>query len=311
MTRLQKILAGLLVVQIILAIVVFWPRQTNIVEAKPLVETLTADAISTLTIEDGNGQRAALVKVDGSWQVADSDGFAADASKITPLLTKLLAIKSGHLIAKNEASQARLQVASNKYNRKVTLTQDAEKVVLYIGSQASGNATHVRAATSNDIFLTSEIKPYELNTALNNWIDTKYVTVTQSAIQKMTLENAQGTFHFSLDEEGQWTWDELPEGEQLDQTKVTALASRFASARIDKPLGKTDKADYGFAQPLATLQVELDDGTQQQFLIGAETADNKYYAKYSESDYYVTVSNFTGNILVENSAEDFIVSAEE
>jgi hypothetical protein len=121
----------------------------------------------------------------------------------------------------------------------------------------------------------------------------------------VTLENTNGTFTFTKDDEGKWTMDGLAADETLDQTKVTDLVRRAASVNMTSPLGKEEKASYGIDEPNAVATLETEDKTVI-LSVGAKDSDNSYVVTSSESPYYVRVSEYSVKDLVEKTRDDFL-----
>ena len=105
MNRRNRILAGLLAVQVVIAAVIFVPRLLpSQSAAAPLLGTLKATDITGLAIQDNSGNRVALVKQNGSWVLPDSDNYAASADKITPFIEQLIGLKTDPLVTRTANS---------------------------------------------------------------------------------------------------------------------------------------------------------------------------------------------------------------
>ena len=118
--------------------------------------------------------------------------------------------------------------------------------------------------------------------------------------------NANGVFVFSRDEEGNWTMDGLAEDETLAETKVTSAVRQASWFNMTTPLGKQELAAYGMGEPNAVATVETADKTVTLW-VGAQDPDDKSYVVISsESPYYVRVSEYSVQSLVENARDDFI-----
>lgn len=55
LTRNQQILSGLLILQIILAAVLLWPRRAETAASEPIFPELEAEQVETLVIRDDEG----------------------------------------------------------------------------------------------------------------------------------------------------------------------------------------------------------------------------------------------------------------
>jgi hypothetical protein len=307
MKRHNQILAGILVIQIILGIVVFWPKSAATGASEPLFSDLAADSIVALNIADADGNSIQLKKVSEDWVLPDADDYPAQADKITPLLDKIVGLTTGRLVTRTDASHKRLQVAPDDFMRRIDVeTADGTKRTLYLGSSPRYGTTHFRVDGQSETYLTSELSTWETEADAASWVDTAYLSVPQDDVTKMTLENANGTFTFTKDDEGTWTMDGLAADETLDEAKVTSLIQRAATVNMIQPLGKEELAAYGIDKPNAVVTLETDDKTITLH-VGAKDPDaNRYVVISSESPYYVRVSEYSVKDLVEKTRDDFL-----
>jgi hypothetical protein len=150
--QVARILTVVLVVQLALGVFVFWPRPAASSTGQPLLSDLKPEEITGLTITDDKGVTTKLAKSGDSWIAPDAGAYPADATKITPVLDKLIGIKTGKLIAQTAASQTQLQVADNKYVRQLEITKaDGTSQTVYLGSPGGGQAVHVRLVAERGI----------------------------------------------------------------------------------------------------------------------------------------------------------------
>ncbi len=311
MNKLQRILAGVLILQVILAVIVFLPRPGAAGTAAPMLGEVKAEDVNSLAIRDDQGKTIRLVKAAGGWTLADAGDYPADATKLTPVLSKLVALKTGRPATQTAASHARLQVADDKYVRKLDITTSGgASKTLYLGSTAGAGATHIRLGGQNDVYLASGLSTWELNTDAASWIDTLYVNVTQADVTSLTLGNANGQLSFTKDAAGAWKLDGLAAGETLNASAITGLLGQVTQLRMTRPLGKNDDPAYGLAKPgaMATLKTKKD--TQEKTItltVGAKDAtDSSYVVKSSDSPYYVRVAEFGVKDLVEKKRDGFL-----
>ncbi|MBM4431621.1 MAG: DUF4340 domain-containing protein, partial [Chloroflexi bacterium] len=223
MKRHHQILIGILAIQIILSVIVFWPRSATTGQSAPLFPNLKAEDIVALTIADGDGKSIALRKVTGNWVLSDAGDYPAQADKVTPLLEDIVGLSTARLVTRTAASQKQLQVAPNDFQRRIEFeTSDGTKQALYLGSSPSYGATHFRRADRNETYLTNAITTWETNATANFWINTIYLSVPQEDVTRMTLQNGNGTFVFTKGDAGKWNMDGLAENDILDDVKVGA-----------------------------------------------------------------------------------------
>jgi hypothetical protein len=311
MNRTNRILAAVLVAQIVLVAVAFWPRPASVAGGESLFVGLEAEQITQLTISDVTGKRIKLAKETGDWVLPEADNYPCTENKVPQFLEKIVTLKTNRLVTQTPASHKRLKVADDDFERKVELElADGTTRRLYLGSSPSYGATHVRVVGQNEVYLAS-LSSSDAGVSASNWVDTLYFSVTQDQIVALTLENQNGRFEFEKDEAGTWTMKDLAPDETFNENNVTSLVTRVSSLRMLRPLGKTEQDDYGLKEPSAVVTVETRDeeGNTKSYTIrvGSKSEeDNSYVVSSSESPYYVRMSDYTVKDFVEKVRDDFL-----
>jgi len=303
----HKILAAVLLAQIALSIFVFWPRPTTAGQQEPLFPDLAKEDVTSLTIEDDQGNRIALQKVTGEWVMPDAGEYPAQSEEVEALLEKLTALTTGQLVTRSDTSHKRLRVAANDFARRIEFESSGGTETLYIGSSPQYGSVHFRLEGESEAYLTSQLTTWDVNASTSTWIDTSYHSVQQDDVARFTLENANGTFVFERDDDG-WAMvePEMAEGEVLNKTQVEAVLRRAAAVTIKSPLGVEEKAAYGLDDPTAEVIMETGDGTVTLTLGSKDDDDGSYVVKSSESAYYVHVSMNSVTALVQNDRDAFV-----
>ncbi|MBC7242499.1 MAG: DUF4340 domain-containing protein [Anaerolineae bacterium] len=312
-SRTNQLLAVLLVVQLIVVGVVFWPRGgTAAAPAVALLEGLDASQVVRIAVKDSEGGEVVLEKKAGAWVLPNVDDYPCEEKRVTEFLDKVAALQSNRLVTENSTSHRRLRVADDAFERQITMTtEDGTNYILYLGTSPAYNVTHARRAGQNQVYLVSGINFSDASTALTSWLNAKYFSVPQDQVTAFTVQNAQGTFRFRKDEAGKWSLEGLAAGETLDENTVKVLLGRLEAWWMMEPLGKTEKPEYGFDQPSAVITVEAKDeaGGSRTYTVtvGARQEDNSYVIRSSESPYYVRVSAFSAEDFVNKGRQDFLV----
>ena len=308
MKRHIQILTIILILQIGLAAVVFWPRSAATSErGEALLSGFTSDVVQQIEIEDADGDTITLAKSDVGWGLPEIDDYPVDGSKILNLVGGLLSITSDRLIARTDASYRRLKVAADDFERKIVLSSNqGELSTIYVGSSPSFGSAHVRVASEAETYLTGDFAAHQANADAASWVDTAYLSVPKEEIQRIRLENANGMWEFEKDEDGNWTIEGLEGGEQLVTSAMTNLENRASSVTLSEPLGLEKKPEYGIDIPTAILVVRTEDESITLRVGALDSESGTYVVRSSQSEYYVRVSEFSLQALVENSQEDFV-----
>ncbi len=307
MTKLQKILSGIVVLQLALVAVIFWPRGTVVSEAGPLFTNLDSANLQRITIAGENDETIEFVRQDGTWVLPEAGDYPANETTLTEMLTNIAAIQTNRLIARTSDSHRRLQVADEDFLRRVTLTRnDGTVETLFVGSSATGQESNVRRGGEDETYSTMAVQSWQITPGIASWIDTAYVSVTQPEVNRVVVENGNGRLEFSRVSESEWEFTDLPEGEVFDQTAFTTMLNQIVNLRMTRPLGQEAEASYGLDAPQATVTLftEADTYTLLVGTIDAETSTAT--VKWSGSDYYAAVSSFSVEKLATYTAADFI-----
>lgn len=308
MNKLNRILVGLLVVQLLVAAVVLWPRSAASGESASLLPGIEADKITGLTILGADERVITLAYEEGSWVLPEADSYPADKEKVTAFLAKIAGLEADRLVTQTSASHKRLKVTEDDFERRIDVQMaDGGRHRLYVGNSPSWGAAHVRADGQDEVYLTRELTSQDAGVDATAWVNTTYVSIPREQIVGITIENQQGSL--VLQKEGEtWQLEGLPAGETLDESKVTTLLTRVSSVTLVEPLGKDDPVAYGLDDPLAVVTVTTDEGESHVLRVGAQDPEDKSYAlASSSSEYYVRVREFVAQDLVEYGLEDLLV----
>ncbi|NLE99431.1 MAG: hypothetical protein GX601_00485, partial [Anaerolineales bacterium] len=96
--RIHLWLAGLLVVQIVVGVLVFWPRRTAAGNGQPLLPDLSAETVTELTVEDTAGTSVRLAQVDGAWVLPDVGDYPANITTVDNALKLLADLTTGRVV---------------------------------------------------------------------------------------------------------------------------------------------------------------------------------------------------------------------
>jgi hypothetical protein len=303
----NRILAAVLALQVLAAVIIFWPSPATAGGGEPLFPELDANEVTAVNVTDGSdGSSIALAKDQGAWALPDADYYPADETKVAELLNKIAGLTAGRLVARAETGHGRLQVAEDDFVRRVEIqTEDGTEHLFFLGSSPSYGSSHVRLAGESETYLCEGISSWEIGAGASSWIDTSYQSVPFDEVRAITLENENGAFHFTRGEDEEWTSTQVGEGETVIQTGVTSAASQARSISIKEPLGKAELASYGMDSPLAQVTLSTED-EEITLIVGAQDPDDSTYVVLSsQSDYYARVYEYTVSNLVGSTREDF------
>ncbi|HVO69780.1 MAG TPA: DUF4340 domain-containing protein [Aggregatilineaceae bacterium] len=259
MNKRNQILSVVLAVQLVLGVIIFFPRSSS--QAKhggPLLANFSPNDVVELTIKDSADHQVVLDKgSDGKWVVPSAGNYPLQAGRAETLLQKIKDLQTDRLIATSQSSQKRLKVDSKDFEKLIVIERaDGKEDRLYIGSSAGANATHMRLNDDSNVYLTSGLASWEAGTLVSSWLDLTYFSVPQDNVVGVKLENPNGTFEFTKTD-GAWTLAGLGPDEQLNPDSVTGLLARVAQVRMTQPIGTTQEDSFGMDAPQATITLTV------------------------------------------------------
>lgn len=308
-----QILLGLLAAQAILLAVVYWPRPTQ-ATGGALFPNLTANDFTELTISDNEGKALTLAKQADAWVLPKAGDFPARSENVTTLLEKVAGLKTNRLIAETASSHGRLQVAGDEFMRRLDLkTAAGDAYTVFLGSSPAAGATHFRLNGQDQVYQTATLTSFDANVSPASYIDTSLVSIPSGDVSSLTVANANGKLEFSKGADGQWALAGLTAGQILDTGLVQTLLNQATSISMVEPLGTEADPAWGLDSPQAIVTVGVQpadgEGKSYELRIGAkDEANSRYYVKYSESPYVVSVASFGLDDFVNKTAAGFVAT---
>ena len=307
MNRRNLFLSGVLVLQLVVVAVVFWPRQVAS-GGQSLFPGVEAGQVVRLTIADGQGKSIELARQGSGWVLPRADDYPVLEDKVPPLLDKILALTADRLVAQTPGSHERLKVAAGEYERMVELELDGGRIRrLYVGTAPTFRATHVRADGQDEVYLTSDLSAQDLGVEATAWVDRTYLDVPLDEIVAATLENANGRFELTKVGD-EWTLAGLGAEETLDMGAVQSLVSGARLVSLLEPLGIEARLSYGLDDPQAVVTFQTEGGVYTLWVGAQDPESKRYVVKSSAADWYVRVNEFSVQDLVDQTREDLLVA---
>jgi len=309
MNKTQKYLLAILGVQLILIVVVFLLQKPVAASNNLIFPDLKIESVSEIKISDSSGNQVFIQKKAGQWVLPLQDDFPVVVANIEQLVEKLALIRDNRMITQSESSHQRLSISNENFVRKVELTIDGVKEVIYFGSSPNSSNIHFRVDGKTEVYLTNAITTSQLSATISNWVDTLIYQVTGNNTKNIELTNQNGVFEFTAVDETNWTANQIEEGFQFDQSKWSSLKTAFTTLRFVEPVSKSNKPEFGLEDPTTKMKIDYTNDSGEEFfgelLIGNQAEDGNYYVKWSGSDYIFKVSSFNAERFTNLTTENY------
>ncbi|MFO7761507.1 MAG: DUF4340 domain-containing protein [Thermodesulfobacteriota bacterium] len=296
----------LLIIQIGLTVFQYRPGRNDSRPVAELLPDIRAEEIKAFTVEGPEDKKVKLSKDEkGNWQVAGAEKelYPADQQKTKDMLQRLTTLKSKRLVTRTSASHARLKVDDRIFAKKITLdTGEGGGSVLYIGSSTGSETLHARRRGSDKAYLVSGISSWELGISADSWWQRDYLELSEKKAKSITLSNSKGDL--TLIKEENWRLAGESNGTELDSGQVSDFIKKLDQLKIKKYLPRKD-INHVLDNPEAVLSVDYEDRTLTLKAAPLETEKDTYVLKSSWSPFYVTMSSYALEPLLEQEPAAF------
>ena len=289
MTPINKILSGVLALQVVVAAITWVPRGSGPSEPSPLMTASAAD-ITRITIvgrtspelEDEPDQ-VTLSRAEAGWSIEDLGGYPADVSKVDEVLESLASLVGRSPTATTVASHYSLQVADDTFTRKITLTTAEGEQVLYIGA-ATGSGLHVRDGKSEDVYTTRGVSAWSIADQDRRYFDTKYLVHTADQIDSFRVKNLQGD-HTLIKVGDAWQEEGALDPAAIEASEAASLVRTLMNLRVDTPTSAEPLPEHGLGGSVRVEWTVTEDETTTShgYTVGAPSSEGKRYVR-SDAD---------------------------
>jgi uncharacterized protein DUF4340 len=326
MTKMNRILIGLLLAQIVLILGMGLAKEDtattrvmkvfdNFDPAKVTHIKITSEPKDPSDANQPPQQSVELAKEGTAWGISTADNYPADGTKVQEMLEKLSKLKARGEVLKKATFHKKLEVAEDKYQRKVTLTHDGKTIEFFLGTSPSFKNVHFRRAGSDEVLQVGELTTWEVGARAWDWVNRTYVSFPEKDVWGVNLLNKNGRITMNRDAYG--TWHVEGASGELKKTVIDDIVRKASAINIEEPVGKTEKPEYGLADPTATITLTTGTSTisgkmpeemkTEVIRLGAKIEkENRYYAKATTSQYVVTVAGWAVDNLVTKTTKDLL-----
>lgn len=255
MSRGQRLLAGLLLVQLVILVLMRAPWAGGSVKEHALLPTLAGMTPERLEIADGQGATLALERQSGAWVLSSPRGYPVTAGKADQLIQEVEHITVRRPVATSQKHHAALKVDDHDFERRLrlwpTAAGDKPAIELYVGTSPSATTSHIRVGGKNDVYETTALTAFGLPADPTWWIERTLAPGAASATG-ISIRNRKGSL--TLAKTGsEWRLTSPAARAALDTTGVSMLGQTLCSLMIDRPAEGSDPRAQGLADPEAVV----------------------------------------------------------
>jgi len=300
MKNLQKVLSGVLALQLVLAAGLLWDasaRQQAQTQAVQLVQTET-DALQRLEIA-GDDEHVTLVRNDGQWQLPELHHLPVDSDKLDTLLTKLTALKGNWPVATSNSARERFEVAEDKFRKHLKLYTgegDTPALDLFVGTSPGFRKVHVRRAGDDAIYAVA-LNSFDLPETADSWLD-------KTLLAAGAIERIEGP-DYQLRKEGEhWKFADTngEDAPAVDPGKAGELAGALEKLRITAAASEVPQTEG------TEVVVHSNNGELRYRFFHA---DDKYFVRREDRDQVFEIAKYDFDRVTDKRHADLVLVERE
>lgn len=314
MNKTVKILAIVLAAQLLLAVEInLSDRDISDGNEPATLVSFDAEKIDRITLEGPNNAKVTLAKSSNNWVLPDLSDFPVNNGKVTQLIERLKALRSGTPVATSTGARERFKVSDEAFERRISLSSGDETLArLYLGSSPGMRLIHARNEADDAIYAV-KMAAYDVPVKQSDWEDKSVLTLSKSTIAAIEVNGL--ALERSLSETGSesgrnkaadesspqpvWQAVGLEEGKTLSTEAVNKLAGLLADLRFDRVLGREAKEEYGLNDPVLTLMLSQKAGESLTYQLGKTKDKEEYTLKVSNRPEYFRLASYKAKPLIE------------
>lgn len=289
MTGTLRILGVVLLLQIVLAFMLFWQPQpgSSTGPAEKLL-TFAPDQLTHIQINGPEKQSLLLEKTAQGWMLPGYYGLPVDETKRAEFVQKLLAMNWGWPISTTKSSIERFEVGVDHYQRHIQF-KDGERVLgeVYLGTSPGFRKVHARVAGDQAVYAIP-FNNYEASIEAKEWMD-------HNILKPVDQLNRIEGMDFVLEKtDGQWHLVDADVQPATDVGQAQQLASLLQGLVVLEVADKTvlDKLKDQAPAYHYKVTTPIKDVLYQFYKDGEQT-----FVRSSERDLLFRIDNYTADNL--------------
>lgn len=251
MKRYLQVMVVLIALQLIVSVMVMWPKSGDYQADKPFV-AIDPALIVSIELSDLQNNRLQLAKTDKQWRIKMADKIAlANPIQVESLLQALMTSPAGWPVSTSKETLNRFALADDDYQWKISLANagGAQSQIVYFGSAAGAAKRHARKS--------DEATVYALNYSLadklvkvRDWLQRDILALSKDDVVKIDAGD------YALIREGDvWRLEGQRDNEVIDQDLVAMFIGRLTGLRVDDVASSELLAKISAEKPVQTIRL--------------------------------------------------------
>lgn len=199
LTKLNKILIGALVAQLLLVVFVMTRGEEAAAVEQPLLAGFDVATVTRVQVFSGDKPKPLdLVKRGNDWVIASHFDYPADASKVSTALGPLAKLAAAEPVATSSTRHKQLRVGDADFDRKLVVTTNGKDITLFIGGQAGLRRTAVRIGAAEPVFGVAGISASTFGFEPRDWTQGDYYSTPSAEITKLAIQREGKSLELEL-----------------------------------------------------------------------------------------------------------------
>jgi hypothetical protein len=246
-----------------------------------------ADAIQEIAVKSEKGERTALKKTDGTWQIVEPAKAPSDSAEVSGITSNLSNLEMQSVI--DEKPQDLKQYGLDPARVEVAFKAGGQERRLLIGRKTPpGTDLYAKLGDNPRVFLVSSYLDSTFNRSTFDLRDKAVLAVDRDSIEAVTITAGDRSVRFN--KAGNNWRIAAPIEARADSSAVEGLVNRLGTLQMKSIAAPDAKslAEFGLDKPSATVQLGAG-SSQATLLLGKSAGEAVVYARDASKPMVVTV----------------------
>lgn len=260
----------------------------------------TIEKITSVKIEDSEGQSLTLTQEGGRWGIEEASAAPADTTQLTSLLEKLSLARVGLAVSTSKGSTKRFKTTEDEFERHILIKAGQETVAdFYLGTSAGFRHSHIRRADDDRVF-SLPVSDFEFSTEPADWLDRSLARVDLEKVNQVEYGDV-----VLVREEDDWLL-QAPMTGKANEEKLDDLLDALTSLTVGDIYPSAEVSRLFEGESDLRFRLELSDDTVREMIL-VEYEDG-HVLKMSDSELFFKVESWQVEKIREFDLEELITA---
>jgi len=251
------------------------------------------DNIVRVAIQEGD-KKITIEKEGQEWIITEPIRYRADREKVTSLMDKIGNLTLDGIISDKKEKHKNFDLGEGQGIEMKLEMKNGDSLSSIFGKMAADYShIYLRLADSDEVYLATSIRKYDLKTEASQWEDRSILSFNKADLREVDLIGSDEVVNL-VKEEDKWLIKKGEERFDVDKGKWENILNSLEDLKAIEIVHEKTEEDHGFSKPEFEIRLKFDFG-KMGIVVGRKKDEYKYYVKNLQDDTVFLISQGTLN----------------